>query len=241
MGESLVAAEAIDRDGFAVLRGVYDEYELDRLTEILTSALQREMGEAVRRSEEGHVFAARNLLQIWPDSRVCWRRPRILAALADVLGAHFGLVRGLFFDKPPGRTWSLPWHKDVTIAVRDNSIVGLHFSKPTHKCGVPHIEAPIIVLNQMLTLRIHLDPATKENGALVVIPGSHNQGKTMRDEQAAVTVEANRGDVLLIRPLVSHCSASSDPATTLHRRIIHVEFAAERQLPNGYEWFIFER
>ena len=48
-----------------------------------------------------------------------------------------------------------------------------------------------------------------------------------------------RGDVLLIRPLVAHNSLCSQPGNQDHRRILHLEFAAGRKLPDGYEWHDF--
>ena len=40
-----------------------------------------------------------------------------------------------------------------------------------------------------------------------------------------VTLFADRGDVVLIRPLLAHCSNRSFPNTNCHRRILHLEFA----------------
>jgi hypothetical protein len=45
--------------------------------------------------------------------------------------------------------------------------------------------------------------------------------------------------VLLIRPLVAHCSGKSHPDTRRHRRILHLEFAASPHLPDGYAWHDF--
>jgi ectoine hydroxylase-related dioxygenase (phytanoyl-CoA dioxygenase family) len=92
----------------------------------------------------------------------------------------------------------------------------------------------------MLTARIHLDAATEENGPLRVIPGSHRDGKTLKlDKVPPVTLVADQGDVLLIRPLVTHCSNRSHADTQRQRRILHLEFAAHRRLPDGYEWHDF--
>ena len=88
-------------------------------------------------------------------------------------------MRILFFDKPPRQTWALPWHKDLTVSVRDNRLPSRHFNKPTRKAGVPHVEAPLSVLESMLTARLHLDDATAENGPLKVVPGSHRTGKAL--------------------------------------------------------------
>jgi ectoine hydroxylase-related dioxygenase (phytanoyl-CoA dioxygenase family) len=92
----------------------------------------------------------------------------------------------------------------------------------------------------MLTARIHLDAATEENGPLRVVPGSHRAGKGL--DLGGVpprTVLAGRGDVLVIRPLVAHCSGKSRPETTRHRRVLHLEFAGSPRLPDGYAWHDF--
>jgi ectoine hydroxylase-related dioxygenase (phytanoyl-CoA dioxygenase family) len=162
--------------------------------------------------------------------------------LTAALGEGFGLVRALYFDKPPGNTWALPWHKDLTVAVKDNRLGGAHFARPTRKAGVPHAEAPVGVLERMLTARIHLDRVDDENGPLKVVPGSHRAGKELAlDAGPVVTLHAGAGDVLLIRPLVAHCSNRSRDDTTRHRRILHLEFASGAELPGGYVWHDFVR
>jgi ectoine hydroxylase-related dioxygenase (phytanoyl-CoA dioxygenase family) len=134
----------------------------------------------------------------------------------------------------------LPWHKDLTIAVRANRLPSTHFTKPTTKAGVPHVEAPRAVLDSMLTARIHLDPVTEANGPLKVIPGSHRAGKGLAlDTAPPRTLLAGAGDVLLIRPLLAHCSGKSHPDITQHRRVLHLEFAASGLLPDGYAWHTF--
>jgi hypothetical protein len=50
---------------------------------------------------------------------------------------------------------------------------------------------------------------------------------------------ANQGDVLLMRPVLAHCSGKSHPDTTRHRRILHLEFATSPDLPDGYVWHDF--
>jgi hypothetical protein len=227
----------LDQHGIALLAAVYDTSAVGAIGTALEMAFAADRSEAVRRSESGCVFAARNILSLWPAAAVVWRQPSLFGAIRMALGPSFGLVRGLFFDKPPEHTWSLPWHKDLTIAVREHRPPNEQFSKPTTKVGVPHVEAPVEVLEHMLTARIHLDQATEENGVLYVVPGSHRLGKAMpADDHGAVPVIAAAGDVLLMRPLVAHCSGSSAEGTALHRRVLHLEFAASQELPGGYHW-----
>ena len=231
------ALVALERDGFTTVRGDFSADEVATLLDELEQALASTLADdPAIRGGEGTVFAARNVLRLWPLAASVWHRPALLGVLTAALGEDFGLVRPLYFDKPPGHSWALPWHKDLTVAVRDNRIGGSHFARPTRKAGVPHAEAPTHLLEDMLTARIHLDNVTDENGPLKVVPGSHREGKSLRLDGPVVTLHAAAGDVLLIRPLVAHCSNRSLDDTARHRRILHLEFAATPTLPDGYEW-----
>jgi hypothetical protein len=249
MGEALMAtsfdlddaARRIDREGFTLALSVYNQDEVDQLGENLDAALcaAAGVGESIRGNGEA-VYAARNLLDLFPAARECWRRPPLTDLLRSVLGTDYGLVRGLFFDKPPGRAWALPWHQDRTIAVADNSLPSRLFTRPTCKAGVPHVEAPPELLGRMLTLRIHLDDVTPDNGPLRVAPGTHRPAAPAVDPTFAdgpsLAILAARGDVLAIRPLVAHCSGHPKPGHERRRRVLHLEFAGERNLPDGYSW-----
>ncbi len=231
---------AIDADGFAVLPAVFTTNEVDAIRDELSRKLQPLSDATAVRSDNGTVYAARNVLAIAPEVATFWRRQLLLDALTAVLGPGLGLVRTLYFDKPPERTWSLPWHKDLTIAVRENRLPSDRFTKPTRKAGVPHVEAPQELLQAMLFARIHLDDVTEENGPLQVVAGSHRSGKSMELGKASPqNVLVSQGDVLLIRPLVAHASGRSHPETRRHRRILHLEFAACATLPDGYAWHDF--
>ena len=129
-------------DGFVVLQAVYSATQVDSMLTGLAGIFQDQPEAVAIRSSAGNVYAARNLLTLWPEAADVWRQPPLPELLARLLGPEFGLVRALFFDKPPERSWTLPWHRDLTIAVRDNRLPSRVFSKPTRKAGVPHVEAP---------------------------------------------------------------------------------------------------
>src|SRR5262245_58497609 len=232
---STCPASEIERDGFATLSSVYDAPAVASMIDPLTAALAH--ADPAIHGDEGAVYAARNIIALWPGVAEVWKVAPLQQTLFALLGSRMGLVRALYFDKPPGQSWALPWHKDMTIAVRDNTLPTSQFSKPTRKAGVPHVEASESVLASMLTARIHLDDVTDENGPLKVVPGSHRNGKSMSLADVPIrTLHAKAGDVLLIRPLVAHCSNRSRPGTECHRRILHLEFAADPELPDGYQW-----
>ena len=108
------------------------------------------------------------------------------------------------------------------------------------KDGIPHVQAPAELLEQMLTLRLQLDDADASNGALRVLPGSHRFGRLsadriqqLRREQPDFLCAVSAGDALLMRPLLLH--ASSRSAHPRHRRVLHIEYAGFN-LPAELEW-----
>lgn len=232
-------AAAIEDEGCALTRNVFTTEECAEIIAKIEAGLSAcEDQAAALRRRSGSLYGARNVLQLIPSTREVWRRTPLIELLREVLGADVRLVRGLYFDKPPTATWSLPWHQDLTIAVRDNSLPSSVFTRPTRKAGVPHVEAPREVLGQMLTLRIHLDAAVPENGPLQVLPGSHHATAADFGQFAPRTILSDAGAVFAMRPLLAHCSGISQPGTTLHRRVLHLEFTGLHCLPDGYEWAI---
>jgi len=230
----------LNQNGFCILPDAFDASEVASLRASVESATKIDSESALR--SRGTVFAARNLIDSLPDLLQVVKRDTISAVLRKVLGENFGMVRALYFDKPSDRSWNLPFHKDMTIAVKDNSLPTSVFTKPTRKAGVDHVEAPESLLENMLTFRIHLDDVTESNGPLEVIPGSHLTGK--RNEESShkpVKILVGAGDVLAMRPLISHASGHTDPEGNLRRRILHLEFCGTESLPDGFEWMHFLR
>jgi ectoine hydroxylase-related dioxygenase (phytanoyl-CoA dioxygenase family) len=145
----------------------------------------------------------------------------------------------LLFDKTPAANWSIGWHQDTAIAVREK-VEAPGFFGWSVKAGVPHVHPPTQILESMITLRVHVDDCGEGNGPLRVIPGSHRHGR-LSDEAIAkratgpeVICPLQAGGVLLMRPLILH--ASSPATTPQHRRVLHLEFAAD-PLPHGLEWY----
>jgi len=191
----------------------------------------------VRRRES--VYAIRNLLEVVPDVAALARSAEVRALVEAVLGPDAFAVRGILFDKTPDANWKVAWHQDLTIAVHERHEVE-GFGPWSEKAGIVHVQPPAAVLERMVTVRLHLDPCGPENGPVQVIPGSHRAGRLSADEvqrsraeRDAVPTCVGAGGVLLMRPLLLH--ASSPSTAPAHRRVIHLEFAADA-LPGGLEW-----
>ena len=225
-------------DGYALLPGVFTLAEVASARESCARALGAESAASSLLADEGGpAYGARNLLRLWPDAVSLARAPKLTAPLLRILGPDAGIVRGLYFDKPPGSSWALPWHRDLTIAVKQHERLG-KFNKPTLKAGVPHVVACAELLATMLIARIHLDPVTLRNGPLRVIPGSH---ASEANDREPVIVNCDAGDVLLMRPLLLHASGHREADHLDHRRIVHLELAPNPILPDDYEWHDFVR
>ncbi len=228
----------LEEAGCAWMREIIAHDECRMIGEQLDAALSN-AGSSLRSGEQ--IYGARNLLDVFPAACDLMKIGTITEICCRILGSEWGIVRGLFFDKPPGNSWSLPWHQDRTIAVENNKLVSPDFKHPTHKAGVDHFEAPMWLLRQMLTLRFHLDDMTTHNGPLLVRAGSHRaekleQGGTLdRDELRELHCKA--GDCLLMRPLLSHSSRVSNRDCQQRRRVIHLELAACPTLPDGLRWY----
>jgi ectoine hydroxylase-related dioxygenase (phytanoyl-CoA dioxygenase family) len=226
--------EALQADGYAIVRGALSGPDVDALVAELEAAAG---GGAARR--RGEVYAVRNLLEEVPAvARLA--SSTVLQSLAEAsLGAEAVAVKGTLFDKRPEANWLVPWHQDLTIAVRERVQVE-GFGPWSHKSGVPHVQPPATVLERMVAIRVHLDECGAENGALRVIPGSHRPGRLSdsqivewRERVPAVLCEVPRGGVLMMHPLLLH--ASSAAASPSHRRVVHLEYAAG-PLPGGLCW-----
>lgn len=212
--------EAIPRllppDDLAVLRT-----ECDRL-------LQESANAGVR-----SVFSRSSLIAAWATSR------EIRRLIESHLDAGAFVSRSIIFDKHATANWDVTWHQDTTIAVRER-IDKPGFGPWSIKDGVTHVRPPASILDSMLTLRLHLDDTPGDNGALLVIPGSHQFGILSHDRiseftktATPVVCELKAGDAMLMRPLLLHASRKANRPS--RRRVIHLEFAFG-ELPTGLSW-----
>ena len=235
---SALAIERLEADGCVLLGRVYDETRVATLLDVLRAGLEYTGAGTSMRDDAVGLYAARNVLLACPAIVELWWVAPLSEFLRHVLGNSPGLVRALYFDKPPGRTWALPWHRDVTIAVAKALPTMGRFRMPTRKGGVHHVEAPREVIERMLTLRVHLDPMTRDNGSLAVIPGSHRSDEEATGRAVSLAL-SEAGDVLAMRGWILHASGRSHDRTTQHRRVLHLEFAADSEPGDGYEWDAF--
>ena len=227
--------QAIAEVGFAIVENVVDDFEIARLI----GAISQAQGNGLLQ-RDGHSYAIRNLLHVVDAVGELVRSEALRRSIDPVVGNNAFAVRGILFDKIPSANWKVAWHQDLTIEVHmRKDIAG--FGPWSIKAGIPHVQPPIPILEQMLAVRFHLDDCRTENGPLRVIPGSHRYGKLTVDEMLDLkkrrgekVLTVPRGGLILMKPLLVH--ASSPAIRPDHRRVIHLEFTAA-ELPDNLEWF----
>lgn len=218
----------LQQKGFVLVRGFSSAEEIE--------VLRRAVNEHAKYSSEpgvrGIAKKSREICEFVNSTAVS-------RVIARVLGPNAKLIRSIVFNKTPTANWHVNWHQDLSIAVENKSDME-GYRGWSIKGDACHVQPPVEILEEIITLRIHLDDARAENGALVVSPGTHTLGRIQAREVASIarlcgehicTVSA--GDVLLFRPLLMHCSRKATSPDL--RRVLHLEFSAAT-LPPPMEW-----
>lgn len=232
--ESLTRA-GFEQAGAAVIPGVFSDVDVSQMA----AAIDEARSKVTARHRRNDMYAMRDVhraVALFAQGELL---ERLRAIATDLLGRRAFVTRSLLFDKPAGANWGIRWHQDTTIAVRSRRDVD-GFGPWSVKAGLPHVRAPAAVLAGMVALRVHLDECGGDNGALIVIPGGHREGRvdtarlaSIRESSEARVLTCRAGDVIAMRPLLPHASR---PATSpRHRRVVHLEFACDA-LPGGLEW-----
>lgn len=172
--------------------------------------------------------------------------------LGDSFGAHspltraitalfpdFQAVRAVAFNKTEANNWGVPWHQDrlIPVAAR-HEVEGFH--NWSQKAGVWHCEPPLALLNQMLFVRLHLDPTDAGSGPMEIALGSHHAGlipsaaaDTTAPNHQTELCTAQRGDLLILHMLTLHRSRPAIQPSV--RRTLRIDFA-KAALPAPLEW-----
>lgn len=219
---------AFDYQGYEILSGLLPGHAVQKLRDDLSGLT---LGK--------HKGGLRNAEKKFPLIHELAQAPELRRLAESYLTGIASVVRVILFDKTPDNNWRVSWHQDQTVTLSDK--VELEDWGPwSQKDGVYHVQPPIEVLDNMVSLRLHLDPADRDNGCLRVIPSSHNAGlldaeqiQQYAESHPAEDCVAQTGDVLVMRPHLLHrsCKASHPKA----RRIIHIEYSGY-QLPSGLSW-----
>jgi ectoine hydroxylase-related dioxygenase (phytanoyl-CoA dioxygenase family) len=220
-------------NGFATIDNIYSTEEVEKILEQINQANSNK--ETFRKSED--LFAIRQFLKEVPDIFDTIFNANLKNVLIQLLGDKYFVVKSIYFDKPQTSNWYVSYHQDLTISVdKKLSLDGFDFW--TTKQNQFAVQPPLDILQNVLTVRIHLDETDENNGALKVVPKSHSKG-IYRPETIDWTVEkevnckVSKGGIMLMKPLLLHSSGRT--TNNRQRRVIHIEFS-NIELPIELNW-----
>jgi hypothetical protein len=136
-------------------------------------------------------------------------------------------------------SWSdrLPEFVHISIALIETS----GYSNWTVERGISHAVPRKEVLEKRLSVRIHLDDCSIDNGAILVAPKSHKNGiiqsKTEIEKIISgetIYCEGEKGGVMFIISLLLHKSPYS--TTNKKRRVLQIDYVGIK-LSNGLEGY----
>ena len=224
---------SIQENGFTVINNVFSEEEIKKIGEIIQNIDTSK--ETFRKSDD--LFAIRQFLKEIPQVRELVFNENIKNIITEIFGEKYFVVKSIYFDKPEKSNWYVAYHQDLTISVdKKTDLPG--FGPWTTKQNQFAVQPPIDILENIFTIRIHLDDTDEYNGALKVIPKSHAKG-IYRPETIDWSVETeticrvHKGGIMLMKPLLLH--GSNRTTNGKKRRVIHIEFS-DRQLPEELKW-----
>ncbi|WP_212003671.1 phytanoyl-CoA dioxygenase family protein [Chitinophaga sp. HK235] len=233
MHDLTIHRQRLASHGYTIIEDVFTHEEADHLLQLIEQA---DTGQAVFRKTTD-LFAIRRLLQSVPGIRQALFVPTLKTIIQTIFGEDYVPVKSIYFDKPGQSNWFVAWHQDLTISVKDKIPVA-GFGPWTVKQDQYAVQPPVALLENIYTIRLHLDDTDEHNGALKVIPGSHLQG-IVRPDTLDLTAtpdtscHVRKGGVMIMRPLLMH--ASSRSTNGHNRRVVHIEFS-NNSLPEGLTW-----
>lgn len=224
--------ETLTKKGFTIVENIYTVDELYAIEQLINAADTSK--DTFRKSE--NLFAIRQFLKEIPETNILFNG-NLKKLIREVVGGNYFIVKSIYFDKPQSSNWYVSYHQDLTISVDKKTPID-GYGPWTVKQNQFAVQPPIDILENITTIRIHLDDTDENNGALRVVPGSHIK-KIYRPEtinweketEAVCTVP--KGGAMLMKPLLLH--SSSRTTNNKARRVIHIELS-DKELPDGLQW-----
>jgi ectoine hydroxylase-related dioxygenase (phytanoyl-CoA dioxygenase family) len=223
----------LQETGFTIIENVFTAEEVTAIIETINSI--DTSGPAFRKTSD--LFAIRRFVKEVPAIGPLIFNSRLRTMIDQLFGPEYFLVKSIYFDKPEQSNWFVAYHQDLTISVNEKKQVA-GFDQWTVKNDQFAVQPPVALLENIFTIRIHLDDTDENNGALKIVPGSHRKG-IYRPEtidwntEKEVVCKVQSGGIMIMQPLLLH--ASNKTTNNNKRRVIHLEFS-NQLLPGELQW-----
>jgi ectoine hydroxylase-related dioxygenase (phytanoyl-CoA dioxygenase family) len=223
----------LSENGFTIIGDIYSTEEIEQILNIINQADSSK--QTFRKSSD--LFAIRQFLKEIPKMQELIFNDNLKTIIRQLLGDDYFLIKSIFFDKPESSNWFVSYHQDLTISV-DKKVKLQNYSAWTSKQNQFAVQPPLDILENIFTVRIHLDETNENNGALKIIPKSHLKGiyrpETIDWNSEKETIcNIPKGGLMIMKPLLLH--SSNKTTNNKKRRVIHLEFS-NMDLPLQLKW-----
>jgi len=223
----------LEEKGYSLIGNLYSHSEVKQILGCIESAEQS--GSSFMKNKD--VFAIRQLLKNVPQLSNLLFNEKLKALLNNFFDSKYFLTKATYSDKPAKSNWFVAYHQDLSISVTKKA-VNTDYVNWTFKKGQFGVQPPVKILENTITIRIHLDNTDENNGALKVIPKSHSNGIIRLDSKEFTTdgelvCKIKKGEAMVMKPLTMH--ASNRATNGKRRRVIHLEFS-NMQLEMPISW-----
>jgi ectoine hydroxylase-related dioxygenase (phytanoyl-CoA dioxygenase family) len=223
----------LEKNGYSLLTDLYSDSEVSEIIDVLESSEKE--GNSFLKTKD--LFAIRQLINAVPELKERLFNQKLTELLSALFESNCILTKAIYFDKPSESNWFVGYHQDLSISIdKKTELDG--YRNWTFKKGQFGVQPPVKILEDTVTIRIHLDRTNKDNGALKIIPKSHLNGiqrieKTDLKNESEIICEVEKGGVMLMKPLTFH--ASNRTTNEKQRRVIHLEFC-NHELTEPLNW-----
>lgn len=223
----------MEQKGFCIINSIYSFDEIQSIANLIDTLNTSKP--TFRKSED--LFAIRQFIKELPEIKKLVFNDNLQSVINTIVGNDYFIVKSIYFDKPEKSNWFVAYHQDLTISV-DKKIETEGFNFWTSKHNQFAVQPPTSLLENIFTIRIHLDDTDEENGALKIVEGSHLK-QIYRPEAIDWKTEketfcnVEQGGIMLMKPLLFH--GSNRTTNQKRRRVIHLEFS-NTVLPQEINW-----
>jgi ectoine hydroxylase-related dioxygenase (phytanoyl-CoA dioxygenase family) len=243
----MIYQNQLSENGFSIVENIFALEEIDAILNVIDT----ESKDNWRFRKNNDLFAIRCFLKEIPVLNALIFNENLRQIIHN-LNPKYRVVKSIYFDKPPRNNWNVNWHQDLTISVsnKDEIAQNMECSDIPQTCGTEgyknwlpkddyySVQPPTDILEDIVTVRIHLDDCNVQNGALRVLPKTHThiQDFALLDknfDKEEVVCAVKKGGILMMKPLIFHSSKRTENAAS--RRVIHIEFSS-KELPKSLIW-----
>lgn len=227
-------SKEINSEGFTIIDNIYSDNEIEQIVSEIEKVTNNSKDNSTFRKSDD-LFAIRQFHKEIPETLPYVFNQNLREIIKANFGENYFITKSIYFDKPEKSNWFVSYHQDLTISV-DKKVVVENFENWTVKQNQFAVQPPKEILENIFTIRIHLDKTTKDNGALKVLNASHIKGVCRVENinlEKETICEVEKGGIMIMKPLLFH--ASNKTTNNERRRVIHIEFSNQK-LPNELEW-----